>query len=64
MLNNPPTPVLPDTPPAAQLLDINTNPPSKTEIIKAIKSLKPGKAAGPNGIPPEALKANIQGPVL
>nr|KAG5687076.1 hypothetical protein BaRGS_017094 [Batillaria attramentaria] len=35
-------------------------PPTKTEIIKAIKSLKSGKAAGPDGIPPEALKADIQ----
>nr|KAG5704048.1 hypothetical protein BaRGS_017552 [Batillaria attramentaria] len=43
-----------------QLLDISTNPPTKTEIIKAIKSLKSGKAAGPDGIPPEALKADIQ----
>nr|KAG5693220.1 hypothetical protein BaRGS_034479 [Batillaria attramentaria] len=50
----------PDIPPAAQLLDISTNPPTKTEIIKAIKSLKSGKAAGPDGIPPEALKADIQ----
>nr|KAG5689255.1 hypothetical protein BaRGS_006375 [Batillaria attramentaria] len=30
------------------------------QIIKAIKSLKSGKAAGPDGIPPEALKADIQ----
>nr|KAG5702316.1 hypothetical protein BaRGS_002983 [Batillaria attramentaria] len=35
-------------------------PKDKTEIIKAIKSLKSGKAAGPDGIPPEALKADIQ----
>nr|KAG5701138.1 hypothetical protein BaRGS_002614 [Batillaria attramentaria] len=38
----------------------STSPPTKTEIIKAIKSLKSGKAAGPDGIPPEALKADIQ----
>nr|KAG5710147.1 hypothetical protein BaRGS_006666 [Batillaria attramentaria] len=56
--NNNPT--RPNIPPAAQLLDISTNPPTKTEIIKAIKSLKSGKAAGPDGIPPEALKADIQ----
>ena len=43
-----------------KLLDINTNPLSKTEIIKAIKFLKSGKVAGPDGIPPEALKADIQ----
>jgi hypothetical protein len=36
------------------------NAPSKTEITKTIKSLKSGKAAGPDGIPPEALKADIQ----
>nr|KAG5711950.1 hypothetical protein BaRGS_026391 [Batillaria attramentaria] len=47
-------------PPTAQLLDISTNPPTKTEIIKAIKFLKSGKAAGPDGIPPEALKADTQ----
>ena len=59
-LNRPPPSAPPEIPPAAQLLDINTNPPTKTEIMKAIKSLKPGKAAGPDGIPPEALKADIQ----
>nr|KAG5699610.1 hypothetical protein BaRGS_000726 [Batillaria attramentaria] len=59
-LNRPPPPVPPDIPPAAQLLDISTNLPTKTEIIKAIKSLKSGKAAGPDCIPPEALKADIQ----
>nr|KAG5686685.1 hypothetical protein BaRGS_013584 [Batillaria attramentaria] len=46
-LNRPPPPVPPDIPPAAQLLDISTNPPTKTEIIKAIKSLKSGKQQAP-----------------
>ena len=59
-LNRPAPPTPPDIPPATELLDINTNPPSKTEITKAIKSLKSGKAAGPDGIPPEALKADVQ----
>ncbi|XP_068719643.1 uncharacterized protein [Montipora capricornis] len=36
------------------------NPPTKAEVSKAIKSLKSGKAAGPDGIPPEALKADVQ----
>ena len=39
---------------------MNTNPPTKAEVSKAIKSLKSGKAAGPDGIPPEALKADVQ----
>ena len=60
MLNRPAPSVPPDIPPPTELLDINTNPPTKTEVTKAIKSLKSGKAAGPDGIPPEALKADIQ----
>ena len=59
-LNRPAPPAPPDIPPPTKLLDINTNPPSKAEISKAIKSLKSGKAAGPDGIPPEALKADVQ----
>ena len=47
-------------PPATQPLEVNTGPPTKQETMKAIKSLKAGKAAGPDGIPPEALKADIQ----
>ena len=47
-------------PPPTELLGINTNPPSRIEISRAIKSLKTGKAAGPDGIPPEALKADTQ----
>ena len=39
---------------------MNTNPPTKAEVSKDIKSLKSGKAAGPDGIPPEALMADIQ----
>lgn len=42
--------------PQMEVLDIHTGPPSKTEIRKAITSLKKGKAAGPDGIPPEAWK--------
>ena len=59
-LNRPAPSAPPDIPPPSHLLDININPPSKKEIAEAIKSLKSGKAAGPDGIPPEALKADIQ----
>ena len=59
-LNRPAPSTQPDIPPPTQLLNISTNPPSKAEITKAIKSIKSGKAAGPDGIPPEALKADIQ----
>ena len=58
---NRPAPQTPPTiPPPTELLGINTNPPSRIEISRAIKSLKTGKAAGPDGIPPEALKADTQ----
>lgn len=58
VLNRPPPQAVSDITPAEEPLSINTNPPTKAEIIKAIKSLKNGKAAGPDGIPPEALKTD------
>ena len=58
ILNRPPPSSTPDIPPEMQLLNISTGPPTKAEIIKAIKTIKNGKAAGPDGIPPEALKAD------
>ena len=60
ILNRPPPQVPPDIPPAGNQLEVNANPPTKAEVSKAIKSLKSGKAAGPDGIPPEALKADVQ----
>ncbi|PVD20363.1 hypothetical protein C0Q70_18517 [Pomacea canaliculata] len=45
ILNRPRPPSLPDIPPATKQLHINISPPTKTEIIKAIKSMKSGKAA-------------------
>ena len=54
--SSPQTP--PTIPPPTELLGINTNPPSRIEIYTAIKPLKTGKAVGPDGIPPEALKAD------
>ena len=59
-LNRPARQTPPTIPTPTELLGINTNPPSRIEISRAIKSLKTGKAAGPDGIPPEALKADTQ----
>ncbi|XP_073668552.1 uncharacterized protein [Paramisgurnus dabryanus] len=44
--------------PAEQDLEIDCNTPTKQEIQRAIKQLKKGKAAGPDRIPSEALKAD------
>ncbi|GFR98360.1 hypothetical protein ElyMa_006348100 [Elysia marginata] len=41
------------------LMPIYPEPPSKEEVAKATKALKSNKAAGPDLIPPEALKADI-----
>ena len=44
---------------AAVDLNICCDKPTKVEITNAIKALKSGKAAGPDNIPPEALKHSI-----
>ena len=49
-----------EIPPSPNLVKINCNPPTKPEIKKAIKTLRGGKAEGPDGIPAEALKADIE----
>ncbi|RUS71656.1 hypothetical protein EGW08_020580 [Elysia chlorotica] len=59
ILNRPPPPEPPEIPDAGETLEVNMNPPTKAEIRKAIKTMKSGKAAGPDGIPPEALKDDI-----
>ena len=59
-LNRPAPSVPPVIQPPNKLLDINTNLSSKTEIVTAINSLISGKVAGPDRIPPEAPKADIQ----
>ena len=40
-------------------MDIDCSLPSKEEIQSAVNQLKNGKSAGPDGIPAEALKANL-----
>ena len=57
----PPTPdSSPDIPPAETELPISCDKPSKTEIKKAIMTLRSGKAAGPDEIQAEAIKADIE----
>ena len=53
--NRPPPEILP----ARLDLPINTNPPTKKEIEEAIRQIKTNKAAGPDHIPPEAIKADM-----
>ena len=59
LLNRQPPYEAPDILPARSDLPIETGPPSKEEIAKALSQLKSSKAAGPDNIPPEALKASI-----
>ena len=41
------------------MLDVNTAKPNKEEIAKAIQNQKNGKAPGPDGIPEEILKRDV-----
>ena len=50
-LDNPP-----EILPARRDLNMNCQPPTREEIMKATAQLKSNKAAGPDGIPPEVLK--------
>ena len=59
LLNRPPPQNPPDVTPAEEVLQINCERPSKTEIEKAIHHMKRGKASGPDKIPAEAIKADI-----
>ena len=59
LLNRPPPDNPPDLLPARRDLPIDIEPPTEEEIEMAIEHLKSNKAAGPDSIPPEALKADI-----
>ena len=50
ILNRPPPETEPDIPRAVEDLEIETSPPSKEEIINAIKALKNNKAPGPDNL--------------
>ena len=56
LLNRPPPTNPPDIIPARKDLPINCDPPTRNEIEQAVKLLSLGKSAGPDNIPPEALK--------
>ena len=58
LLNRPPPIEPPEILPARNDLDINCEPPTLEEIENAVSLLNSKKAAGPDYIPPEALKAD------
>ncbi|VDO86230.1 unnamed protein product [Schistosoma curassoni] len=59
-LLNPPAPLnSPNIEAAPTDLPINVGPPTIEEISMAIRQIKSGKAAGPDNIPAEALKADV-----
>ncbi|VDP17703.1 unnamed protein product [Schistosoma margrebowiei] len=60
LLNRPATLNPPNIEAAPTDLPINVGPPTIEEISMAIRQIKSGKAAGPNSIPAEALKADTK----
>ncbi|VDP54255.1 unnamed protein product [Schistosoma margrebowiei] len=60
LLNRPASMNPPDTKAAHTDLPIDVNPPTKEEIKMAVRQIKNGKAAGPDNIPAEALKSDIE----
>ena len=60
LLNRPTPDSPPDIPSAETELPISCDKPSKAEIKEAIMTLRSGKAAGPDEIPAEAIKADIE----
>ena len=59
LLNRPAPDNPPDINPSEEDLPISCEPPTREEIAKAVRLLNSNKAAGPDSIPPEALKADV-----
>ena len=60
LLNYPTPETPPNIPPAETELPISCDKPTKAEIKKAIMTLRSGKAARPDEIPAEAIKADME----
>ena len=60
LLNRPAPQNQPDIQPAETDLPIDCNKPTRDKIKKPIAHMKNGKVAGPDGIPAEALKADVK----
>ena len=60
LLNRPQPDNPPEILPARRDLPIICDPPTREEIRRSVRQLNSGKAAGPDQIPPEALKANVE----
>ena len=56
----PPPRKIPDIAPADTPFKVDESRPSKEEVKRVIRHLKNGKAAGPDGTPPEAIKADLE----
>jgi len=59
ILNRPEPEELADLPPVTNVLDINTRPPTESEVKKTIQAIKSGKAPGIDSIVAEMLKADL-----
>ena len=59
VLNRPQAEIAANIEPARERLNINCDPPSRTEVAKAIKCLKNNKSAGPDNLTAELLKVDV-----
>jgi len=60
VLNRPKPEELVNHPPVTNILDINSRPPTESEVKKAIKAMKSGKAPSIDSIHAEMLKAVLE----